>query len=98
MPSLTGLVTAVLTALHLTSTVRFVDQACDNAAAFLPSRVVGQDLALEIIINAVCEHVRPNYEPQKPLVMSVHGPPGVGKVSYVKCHSTQTWHTADCVL
>ena len=45
---------------------------------FLDSQVVGQGLALKQLCDAVCDHVS-NENPIKPLVISVHGPPGVGK-------------------
>lgn len=69
--------------------------ACSNVAEFLPAHIVGQDLAVRQLVDAVCEHVqaaqrapgsassdgggavgRPG---RRPLVISVHGPPGVGK-------------------
>ena len=40
--------------------------------------MVGQGLALKQLCDAVCDHVS-NENPIKPLVISVHGPPGVGK-------------------
>lgn len=39
---------------------------------------MGQDLALRQISDAVCDHLA-NKAPKKPLVLSLHGPPGVGK-------------------
>lgn len=39
---------------------------------------MGQNLALQQISDAVCDHVA-NKAPPKPLVLSIHGPPGVGK-------------------
>ena len=39
---------------------------------------MGQNLALHQISDAVCDHLA-NEAPRKPLVLSVHGPPGVGK-------------------
>ncbi len=45
---------------------------------FLDSQVVGQGLALKQLCDAVCDHLS-NENPIKPLVISVHGPPGVGK-------------------
>jgi len=37
-----------------------------------------QDLAIRQLVDAVCAHVE-NLQPRKPLVLSMHGPPGVGK-------------------
>jgi len=59
-------------------TSHFVSNACDHLDPYLTSRIVGQDLALRQISDAVCDHLaQPN--PRKPLVLSIHGPPGVGK-------------------
>lgn len=44
----------------------------------LQSEVVGQDLAIHQMSDAICDHLLKT-QPQKPLVLSVHGPPGVGK-------------------
>ena len=86
---------------HPPGTTRFVPEACSNVAAFLPAHVVGQDLAINQLVDAVCEHLAPDADgssssshggssigsssssraqaPRKPLIISVHGPPGVGK-------------------
>ncbi|PNH04121.1 hypothetical protein TSOC_009755, partial [Tetrabaena socialis] len=81
----------------LSGTTRFTPDACANVAAFLPAHIVGQDLALQQLVDAVCEHVLPDSQrggggggggggavrvaaqARKPLIISVHGPPGVGK-------------------
>ena len=39
---------------------------------------MGQELALHQISDAVCDHLAAK-ERQRPLVLSLHGPPGVGK-------------------
>ena len=44
----------------------------------MTSRIVGQDLALRQISDAICDHLAQG-NPRKPLVLSIHGPPGVGK-------------------
>jgi Cdc6-like AAA superfamily ATPase len=59
-------------------TVRFVDNACANLDALLPQEIVGQELALAQLTDALCHHLS-QPRPKKPLVISVHGPPGVGK-------------------
>ena len=51
---------------------------CERLEPYLESQVVGQGLALRQLCDAVCDHVS-NANPNKPLVLSVHGPPGVGK-------------------
>ncbi|KAG2432813.1 hypothetical protein HXX76_008547 [Chlamydomonas incerta] len=89
-----GTVAAMLwAALHIQGTTRFVPEACANVASFLPAHVVGQDLAISQLVDAVCEHLASDSDgsssssssssraqaPRKPLIISVHGPPGVGK-------------------
>jgi hypothetical protein len=59
-------------------TVRFADNACANLDALLPQEIVGQELALAQLSDALCHHLS-QPRPKKPLVISVHGPPGVGK-------------------
>lgn len=59
-------------------TVHFVDNACENVAHVLPQEIVGQELALNHLTDSVCHHIAQK-KPQRPLVISVHGPPGVGK-------------------
>ena len=56
----------------------FAPRACERLEPFLESQVVGQGLALRQLCDAVCDHIN-NPNPIKPLVLSVHGPPGVGK-------------------
>ena len=57
---------------------RYVHNACANVEIYLPQKVVGQEVALDQLANAVCNHVSLD-KPAKPLVISAHGPPGVGK-------------------
>lgn len=55
--------------------------ACSRARAALASELVGQAQAAEALAAAACDHlpaVRP-YSRRRPLALSVHGPPGVGK-------------------
>lgn len=56
----------------------FVPGACERFEPFLRSRLVGQELALKQTSDAICDHLAKE-NPIKPLVMSFHGPPGVGK-------------------
>ena len=44
----------------------------------MASRIVGQDLAVSQASDAICDHLG-RARPDKPLVLSAHGPPGVGK-------------------
>lgn len=56
----------------------FAPGACERLEPFLSSRIVGQELALRQIGDAVCDHLA-TPAPPRPLVLSLHGPPGVGK-------------------
>ena len=56
----------------------FVPGACERLEPYLLSQVVGQDLAIRQLTDAVCDHLA-RENPTKPLVVSAHGPPGVGK-------------------
>lgn len=56
----------------------FAPGACERLEPFLASRIVGQELALSQIGDAICDHLAAP-EPPRPLVLSLHGPPGVGK-------------------
>jgi hypothetical protein len=57
---------------------RFAPGACERLEPFLAARVAGQDLALRQLADAVCDHLAAA-RPPRPLVLSLHGPPGVGK-------------------
>jgi DNA polymerase III delta prime subunit len=58
--------------------MNFAPGACERLDPYLSSKIVGQELALRQISDAVCDHLA-QVEPQRPLVLSLHGPPGVGK-------------------
>ena len=58
--------------------VNFAPGACERLEPYLSARLVGQDLALRQAADAICDHLA-QPEPQRPLVLSLHGPPGVGK-------------------
>ncbi|KAI3426218.1 hypothetical protein D9Q98_008594 [Chlorella vulgaris] len=58
--------------------VNFAPGACERLEPYLSSKLVGQELALRQITDAICDHLAKD-EPQRPLVLSLHGPPGVGK-------------------
>ncbi|CAD7700658.1 unnamed protein product [Ostreobium quekettii] len=78
-----GAVVAAIAALYLTAgNQHFSRDGCDRLDTVLNSRVVGQELAIDQFVEAVCEHLRKENRGavgNKPLVVSVHGPPGVGK-------------------
>ncbi|KAG2485546.1 hypothetical protein HYH03_015714 [Edaphochlamys debaryana] len=84
--AIAALVAAVL--YGMSGTTRYVPDACSNVGTFLSSHVVGQDLAINQLVDAICEHLLDPLSakesgapvlPKKPLIISVHGPPGVGK-------------------
>ena len=52
--------------------------ACSRLEPFMASQIVGQDLAVSQASDAICDHLG-RACPDKPLVLSAHGPPGVGK-------------------
>ena len=56
----------------------FVPRACENVQSYLAANVAGQELALQQFWDAVCDHLQ-NPQSKSPLVISCHGPPGVGK-------------------
>lgn len=56
----------------------FAPGACSVIETHLQSEVVGQQLAIHQMSDAICDHLLKSH-PEKPLVLSVHGPPGVGK-------------------
>lgn len=56
----------------------FAPGACSIIESYLQSEVVGQELAIHQMSDAICDHLL-KMHPEKPLVLSVHGPPGVGK-------------------
>ena len=51
---------------------------CGELEAYLASELVGQQLALQQFSDAVCDHLATE-APTRPLIVSFHGPPGVGK-------------------
>jgi hypothetical protein len=75
-----------------TGPTRFPPGACDRLEAHLAAHLVGQGLAVRQLVDAMCDHVA-SLEARdggagataagpsipKPLVLSAHGPPGVGK-------------------
>ncbi|KAK9834222.1 hypothetical protein WJX84_006633 [Apatococcus fuscideae] len=57
---------------------KIVEGACDRLEPYLRLQMVGQDMAIQQFSDAVCDHLN-QVHPQKPLVVSAHGSPGVGK-------------------
>ncbi|CAG9464815.1 unnamed protein product [Pedinophyceae sp. YPF-701] len=56
----------------------FHPHACSNLEAALAANLRGQDDAAREIASAICDHLA-DPAPQRPLAISLHGPPGVGK-------------------
>ena len=52
--------------------------ACSRLRAHLHGHLHGQTVATDLLADAICDHLE-NPHPSKPLVLAVHGPPGVGK-------------------
>ena len=72
----------------------FAPSACSVIEPYLLSEVVGQELALHQMSDAICDHLLQE-QPQKPLVLSVHGPPGVGKSLSHRLLAQALYDTAD---
>lgn len=52
--------------------------ACARLRAHLHGHLHGQAVATDLLADAICDHLETPL-PSKPLVLAVHGPPGVGK-------------------
>lgn len=57
---------------------KILEGACERLEPYLQSQMVGQEMAIRQFSDAVCDHLNQAH-PQKPLVVSAHGSPGVGK-------------------
>lgn len=57
----------------------FAKDACSRLEVALERSVVGQPLATEQLLSAICEHIKTGKDTNKPLVISLHGPPGKPK-------------------
>lgn len=88
MSATLGVVAAVasaFTSLYLsTAGGYYAPDACQRVEKALKDRVMGQELATEQLVDAVCRHLRQK-DNSKPLVISLHGPPGVGKTLTHRC-------------
>lgn len=71
----------------------FVPTACQGLQSYLGARLVGQELALQQLTDAVCDHLA-DPQPRMPLVVSSHGPPGVGKSLTHLLAATALYNTA----
>lgn len=74
-----GIAVAAIASILIGSSHRyFAPDACNRLETALSDYVVGQPLGTKLITESICEHLSTK-SPQKPLVLSIHGPPGVGK-------------------
>ena len=52
--------------------------ACSKLRHHLETNLHGQAVAVDLLSDAICDHLE-SRDPGKPLVIALHGPPGVGK-------------------
>lgn len=71
----------------------FSDLACSRFEPFMNQYLVGQEASLNVVTDAVCDFLDPRlmvhgqdgasgHRGGRPLVLSIHGPPGVGKTYF----------------
>jgi hypothetical protein len=100
--SLSGAVTGAVTAalLLLNPPPRcgrdgaFCPDACDRMRRYVPQELVGQGFALQQLMDAVCDHLAED-SPTRPLVLSLHGPPGVGKTLFHRLLAQAVYNATD---
>jgi len=78
----------------------FDKDSCKRLEESLGREVFGQTFANSQFVSAVCDHLWEE-KPLKPLVMSIHGPPGVGKsfshfVAARALYNVTTSRASDC--
>jgi hypothetical protein len=61
-----------------TGTTHVLPGACARVEALLTKEIVGQELAVGLLVDAVCTHLKRIEQGYsgRPLVLSAHGPPG----------------------
>lgn len=84
LPSLPTMITSAIFPEHLRTDDRasrgyFSRDACERARTLLGERIVGQDEPVKELVDAVCDHLEQVEDPERPLAVALHGPPGVGK-------------------
>jgi len=57
---------------------RFSPRLCGQIERALQDSIIGQDDAIRELSDVICDHLS-DPDPKRPLAISVHGPPGVGK-------------------
>jgi hypothetical protein len=75
----------------------FCPDACDAMRRYVPTALVGQDFALQQLTDAVCDHLA-EASPTRPLVLSLHGPPGVGKTLFHRLLAQAGYNATDAAL
>lgn len=64
----------------------FSTTACSRFDQFMNRYLVGQEGSLNVVADAICDFLDPKVMldggQQRPLVLSIHGPPGVGKTYF----------------
>lgn len=72
----------------LQGSTQFSDKACSRFDPFMNRYLVGQEGSLHVVTDAMCDFLDPKVmlerqgAQQRPLVLSIHGPPGVGKTYF----------------
>ena len=72
----------------------FCPDACDGMRSYVPNELVGQGFALQQLTDAVCDHMAED-SPARPLVLSLHGPPGVGKTLFHRLLAQAVYNATD---
>jgi pantothenate kinase-related protein Tda10 len=57
---------------------RFRHNACEQLKKAFAARIAGQDIPLDRVRSSICSHLEAEHH-QRPLVLHLSGPPGVGK-------------------
>ena len=68
--------------------------ACARLRAHLHGHLHGQTVATDLLADAICDHLETPH-PSKPLVLAVHGPPGVGKSYFHQLLAQAVYGAAD---
>ena len=68
--------------------------ACSRLETHLRHELVGQGPAVEAATDAICAHLA-DKDPPHPLLISIHGPPGVGKTLFHKLLAESLYNLTD---
>lgn len=84
--------------------IQFHESACSRFDPFMNRYLVGQESSLRVVTDALCDFLDPHVvrmdghsRQGRPLVLSIHGPPGVGKTYFhqLAAHVLYGVHTLD---